>query len=81
MTTNTIKNIIADMQSPASFSGIAQSPFSNRASSPTDPENGALRAGLLYVAADLEQLVKIATSSKAAELAALSRLIRALANP
>ena len=80
MTTNIIKNMIADISSPASLSDIGSSPFSNNLSSLSDPENGTLRAGLLYVAADLEQLAKIASFNKAAELAALSQLIRALAD-
>lgn len=43
------------------------------------PDEGIVRAGLLYMAGDLGELAKIATPDRARELRALGQLIRALA--
>jgi hypothetical protein len=45
---------------------------------PTDPE-GAFNAALYYLAADLQELSKVAPAYKAEPLSALVRLMRALA--
>lgn len=42
---------------------------------------GPFEAGLLYIAADLEQLAKTAPSAKEKSVLALVRLMRALAEP
>jgi hypothetical protein len=47
--------------------------------SPTDPE-GAFNAALYYIAADLQELAKVAPPYKAEPLSALVRLMRALAD-
>jgi hypothetical protein len=47
--------------------------------SSTDPD-GAFEAALYYIAADLQELAKIAPSYKAEPLSAVVRLMRALAN-
>jgi hypothetical protein len=47
--------------------------------SPTDPE-GAFNAALYYIAADLQELAKVAPPHKAGPLSALVRLMRALAD-
>lgn len=43
------------------------------------PDGGIVRAGLLYMAADLGELAKIAPPERARELRAISQLMRALA--
>lgn len=43
------------------------------------PDAGIVRAGLLYMAADLTELAKIASPERARELHAISQLMRALA--
>jgi hypothetical protein len=43
------------------------------------PDDGIVRAGLLYMAGDLAELCKIASADRARELRALSQLMRALA--
>lgn len=43
------------------------------------PDGGIIRAGLLYMAADLGELAKIASPERARELKAISQLMRALA--
>ncbi len=43
------------------------------------PDAGIVRAGLLYMAADLSELAKIASPERARELNAISQLMRALA--
>lgn len=43
------------------------------------PDDGIVRAGLLYMAGDLGELAKIASPDRARELRAMSQLMRALA--
>jgi len=43
------------------------------------PDGGIVRAGLLYMAADLGELAKIASPERARELQAIGQLMRALA--
>ncbi len=43
------------------------------------PDEGIVRAGLLYMAGDLGELAKIASPERARELQAISQLMRALA--
>lgn len=42
-------------------------------------DDGVIRAGLLYMAADLAEMAKIAPTRRARELQAISQLMRALA--
>jgi hypothetical protein len=54
-------------------------PGDGRRLSSTDPE-GAFNAALYYIAADLQELAKVAPPYKAGPLSALVRLMRALAD-
>lgn len=60
---------------PTSAPGNEARPFPEDES----PDAGIVRAGLLYMAADLGELAKIALPERARELRAISQLMRALA--
>ncbi len=60
---------------PASAPGNEARPLTGDDSA----DEGIVRAGLLYMAADLGELAKIASPERARELQAISQLMRALA--
>ena len=80
MTADAIKCMISNIQSADNFKHVAGSSIFNEDAKPATTRNDIVRAGLFYAAADLEQLRQIGAPDNAAELTALSHLMRALAN-
>lgn len=60
---------------PASAPGNEARPIADEEA----PDEGIVRAGLLYMAGDLGELAKIASPERARELRAIGQLMRALA--